>query len=150
MASGQYTKTEEQKQKISQSLTGRTLTVETREKMSKSKMGLTPWNKGKVMGARYSNEQSHPSWKGNKVGKRALHTWVDKWKGQPETCEGCGSTGLRGKKINWANVDHQYRRVLDDYIRLCVKCHGAYDTSKGFRKRKGVYISLEELDKLQK
>lgn len=72
-------------------------------------------------------EGIHPRWKGNKVGYHGVHTWIKKWKGQPETCEGCGKTGLKGRQINWANKDHIYKRILDDYIRLCIKCHRKYD-----------------------
>ena len=76
----------------------------------------------------------HSEWKGDKVGYSGLHHWIIRWKGQPNTCEKCGKTGLTGKKIHWANIDHKYRRVLDDYIRLCISCHQLYDFEKGFRK----------------
>ena len=29
--------------------------------------------------------------------------------------------------IHWANIDHKYRRNLDDWIGLCAKCHRRYD-----------------------
>lgn len=38
-------------------------------------------------------------------------------------CSDCGEA----KKTQWANVDHTYRRVLEDYIELCAKCHRLYD-----------------------
>lgn len=66
-------------------------------------------------------------WLGDDVGYSGVHRWIVKWKGQPDTCEMCGKTGLTGRKIGWANVDHSYKRVLDDYIRLCALCHRRYD-----------------------
>lgn len=77
-----------------------------------------------------TGEQS-ASWKGNKAGYGAIHDWVRKWKGRPETCEKCGKSGLTGRKIGWANIDHEYSRVLDEYIRLCVKCHREFDRKRG-------------------
>jgi len=69
-----------------------------------------------------SNEKSH-LWKEN-VGYRAIHLWVIKNKGKANKCSHCGAnTG----KIEWANIDHKYRRNLDDYIQLCTSCHRDYD-----------------------
>lgn len=47
--------------------------------------------------------------------------------GTPDTCEECGRTGLIGRQIHWANVSKEYKRDLADWIRLCQKCHKAYD-----------------------
>ncbi len=76
----------------------------------------------------------HYRWLGDKVGYLGVHAWVIKWKGQPDTCENCGKSGLSARKIHWANIDHKYRRVLEDYIRLCAKCHLNYDKKHGYRK----------------
>jgi hypothetical protein len=69
--------------------------------------------------------KDNPNWLGDSVGYFALHEWVRKWKGKPQVCESCGTT--EAKKYEWANVDHKYRRVLDDYIQMCTKCHRKYD-----------------------
>ena len=66
-------------------------------------------------------------WKGENAQYSSIHKWVVKWKGVPNTCEMCGESGFFGRKANWANIDHKYRRVLDDYIRLCRYCHAEYD-----------------------
>ena len=76
-------------------------------------------------------EENHPQWKGDKVGYGALHEWVSRHKGKPTKCEKCGKDGLTGHKIQWANVDHEYKRDLDDWIRLCPKCHSKYDRENG-------------------
>lgn len=69
--------------------------------------------------------ENNYNWKGDRVGNTAVHTWVKKWKGVPTKCEVCGTT--KAKKFEWANIDHRYRRVLDDYTRMCTKCHRNYD-----------------------
>lgn len=56
-----------------------------------------------------------------------IHQWVVRWRGRPAKCEHCGKDGLTERKIHWANIDHKYRRNLNDYIRLCAKCHKNYD-----------------------
>jgi len=43
----------------------------------------------------------------------------------PSKCEFCGTT--QAKRFEWANIDGEYRRNLDDFIRLCKKCHNDYD-----------------------
>lgn len=91
---------------------------QTIDKISKSKAGKSAvWAKG-------SNSYA---WKGDKVSYPSIHQWVAYWKGSPDTCEQCGKTGFKVGQIQWANIDHKYRRVLEDYIRLCVKCHFQFD-----------------------
>lgn len=76
--------------------------------------------------------EKHYLWKGDNAGYRALHYWVVSHLGQPDTCEYCGATGLKGKYIQWANKSHQYKRDLSDWIRLCGKCHSRYDRKETF------------------
>lgn len=73
--------------------------------------------------------EKHYAWKGEHVGYGSLHDWIRKHLGTPDTCEHCHKTGLIGKKIHWANKDHQYRRDLTDWIRLCCSCHKIYDSN---------------------
>ena len=58
---------------------------------------------------------------------RGIHSWMVRKYGQPTKCEDCGKDGLTGRQIDWANSDHKYRRVREDYLRLCKKCHRKYD-----------------------
>jgi len=53
-----------------------------------------------------------------------IHYWVRKHKKYPEKCNDCGQSN---KRLEWSNVDHKYRRVLSDYIRMCTSCHRKYD-----------------------
>lgn len=77
--------------------------------------------------SKIQQEEKGSNWKGDNVGYTATHDWVRKWKGKPTMCEGCGKDGLKKSQIHWANIDYQYRRILDDYIGLCVSCHKKYD-----------------------
>lgn len=74
---------------------------------------------------KYNQQEKNPQWKGNDAGYIAIHTWVRKWKGKHIKCEICGVTTC--KKFEWANIDHTYRRVLEDYISMCCSCHKKYD-----------------------
>jgi hypothetical protein len=78
--------------------------------------------------------EKHPQWKGKNAGYGSFHQWVNRWKPKTNTCEMCGEE-KSGHKMHWANIDHKYRRVLDDYIRLCSKCHGIFDKEHGLRLR---------------
>ena len=113
------------------------------------KKGMKPWNTGLNVSGNSGHEHSiewkefmseimkgvpkpalqqekHPQWKGDAVGYRSIHHWVTRWKPKTNTCEICGIE-KSGHQMHWANIDHKYRRVLDDYIRLCPKCHKNYD-----------------------
>ena len=72
----------------------------------------------------FKNERN-PMWRGDDVGYQALHIWIRRNKGKPIRCEHCGSE--TEKKYEWANKSHKYKRDLDDWIRLCTKCHKKYD-----------------------
>ena len=79
-------------------------------------------------------------WKGDKVGYRQLHAWVTKHKGRPQTCEFCQKKGLKGRSIHWANINGKYARDLDDYIRLCVKCHSNHDHSLDYLRKRNSLV----------
>lgn len=92
----------------------------------------TAWMKQFITGLAAKN------WKGDKVGYLALHAWVARCKGTPDTCEKCGKSGFKKQQIHWANIDHKYHRVLDDYIRLCAQCHVDFDKEKKLNKRRSL------------
>lgn len=86
---------------------------------------ISVWNKGKETPQVQGFKNGH--WKGEDAGYVSIHEWVRRWKGKPTHCEQCGTVKTTRCSIQWANKDHQYRRILDDYIALCVKCHRAWD-----------------------
>jgi hypothetical protein len=87
-------------------------------------MGLA--NKGFSRNA----DEKHGNWKGDSVGKDALHTWVIRKLGRPNICEFCGHDN---KKTEWANVSQEYKRDINDWWRLCRSCHLSYDYQIGAR-----------------
>lgn len=88
---------------------------EVKDKMSKNRKGLT------------ANE-NHPAWKGDLVGYRALHDWVDNNLGKPQHCSLCND--ISKHRYHWANFSGRYLRIKSDWIRLCPKCHKRFDKNK--------------------
>ncbi len=76
-------------------------------------------------GVEQKKDAQSPNWKGDKVGRVALHQWVMRKLGKPRFCEHCKST--TAKRYDWANISLKYKRALTDWKRLCRKCHIAYD-----------------------
>jgi len=95
-------------------------TNEWKENARKRWLGEKNPNWGKDM----SNEKA-PNWKGDYVGYGGIHHWVAKYKGNPKFCEMC-ETKI-ANKYEWCNIDHKYSRDLNDYVRMCTRCHRNYD-----------------------
>lgn len=89
------------------------------------KKGQIAWNKG-LPGLK---DEDNPTWKGAKVGYSGLHKWVASKLGKPNTCEFCLKNVSNPYRIHWANKSHRYKRDLTDWLRLCARCHIAYDRS---------------------
>ena len=70
--------------------------------------------------------EKHHFWKGEKVSYRSLHKWVCRYKGKPKQCSNCGKI-VQNRGIHWANISGEYKRDLNDYIRLCALCHRRFD-----------------------
>ncbi len=131
---------------------------------NKGKIGImpVPWNKGKgeyakqlgfgkwMTGKKHTertklkmslshSEDKSASWKGDNVSYGGLHMWVYKHLGKPDTCEHCGVRGLKGHQIHWANKSGKYKRNIKDWLRLCVKCHVAYDKKYAIKYRISIF-----------
>ncbi len=120
MPKGKFTKPKERADKISRALQGNT-----------NAKGNIAWNKGKPHSKEHkrnlrksakSGKDNH-KWKGEKVGYRALHNWVEKNKPKPKVCESC----KKDKRLTAANISGDYKRDIEDYKWLCYKCHKNYD-----------------------
>lgn len=74
----------------------------------------------------------HGSWKGQSVGYHGLHRWIRRHFGRPNSCEHCGILNEKEgmSKIHYASKDNLYTRLLKDWIKLCAKCHKAYDMGR--------------------
>jgi hypothetical protein len=79
----------------------------------------------------YRIGERHPTWIEN-PNKHAVHEWLKRWKIRPDYCESCGKENC---VLDWANVDHKYKRVLDDYICMCRSCHRKYDWNEEKTKK---------------
>jgi hypothetical protein len=103
---------------------GRKRSAEERQKVSRALRNLTPEQRfnhraSTPRGARHGN------WKGDEVGYRSLHLWVDLHGVKTGRCVECGrEVGVaRGTGTQWANISGEYRRDLDDFRELCIPCH---------------------------
>lgn len=76
------------------------------------------------------NGAKNARWKGENVSYRNLHRWVERELGKPDTCGSCLKSRLTQRQIHWANKSGNYKRDLTDWVRLCAKCHKAYDRNK--------------------
>lgn len=91
---------------------------------------LSEAGKGRKYAFAGLHEDKQVNWKGDNVGYRAIHIWVEKHLGKPRICEDCGDTSLKHRQYHWANISRNYKRLITDWRRLCVKCHKAYDRVK--------------------
>jgi hypothetical protein len=107
--------------------------------LSKAHLGKVSGNKGKKQVSTEEQKErrtlalprgeKHWNWKGNEVDYRALHYWVERRLGKPQCCDLCGT--IERKKYHWANKSGKYKRDINDWIRVCVKCHKNYDKKEG-------------------
>ncbi len=100
----------------------------------KNKMSLA--HLGKIS---CSGEDSH-FWLGGNPKPRVIHNysgihqWVRRHFGRPDRCSSCGKDNLYGRKIHWANVDGEYTKEKNNWIRLCVPCHYKFGHRKIYKK----------------
>ena len=131
--------TKEHIQKRIKSRIGYKHSNETKAKIGKAnsiaRRGIKLSNETKIKIGNSLRGEKHWKWKGDNVGKTALHVWLRRRLGSPKKCEHCNSDGLTGNKIHWANKSHEYKRDINDWIRLCVSCHRKYDGSNLNRPR---------------
>ncbi len=68
---------------------------------------------------------NHPRWKGDDVGYRSLHVWLNNNKAKTGTCSRCGAQ----RYTEWANTtpDRRNSRNLEDWVELCKPCHMRLD-----------------------
>lgn len=86
-----------------------------KEMMSKNHKGIKK---------EFSYARSNPTQYSN------LHSWVYKTLGRPMICKNCKKEVKEGSKIHWANISRNYKKDINDWIRLCSNCHVKYDYNK--------------------
>ena len=117
----------ESKERMRQAALGRKHSPETiiKIKEARAKQVITP----KMLQALADNRGVNSKlYKGDGVGYRALHRWLDNNYGKSDTCEKCGKPNLTGHWIHWANKSGEYKRDISDWLRLCAKCHKEHDS----------------------
>jgi|SRR3990167_6014529 len=68
--------------------------------------------------------------KGENLSYYGLHSWVKRRLGKPLICSNCET--LNSKRYEWANISLEYKEDVNDWMRLCAKCHDSYDRQKGW------------------
>lgn len=117
-------------------LKGRIFTEEWKRKIGLAQIGRKRSESTKLkMSLSAKREELSRNWVGDSVKYNGLHAWIRRQLGDPETCEFCKKSGLTGKKIHWANKSHEYKRDINDWIRLCATCHYKYDNRSSNIKR---------------
>lgn len=106
---------------ISRAMKGRKKTPEHLEKIATALRGRKrPDMQGK----------KHFAWKGELAHYDSLHNWVVRYRGKKKECSHCGLNDSK-KTYHWANLSGEYKRELDDWVRLCVPCHSKMDKGRG-------------------
>ena len=110
---------------------GRKHTKITKEKIRKTRLGHSNFEgkkhsektKQKMRLAKLG-EKSH-LWRDGVSKIQIIHSWVVKKRGKAKNyiCEFC----RENKAIDWSNIDHKYRKKLQDYRALCRSCHKQWD-----------------------
>jgi NUMOD3 motif len=110
-------------------LYGKHLTTEHKLRSSQSHKGQVAWNKG-GKNPKISCENNY-SWKGDSVGYRALHQWVNIQKPKPldGLCEFCNIKPCE----HLACVTYTYTRDFGNWKYLCSKCHNRFDLERAGR-----------------
>lgn len=111
--------------------TGRKLSEEQKERIGQAskKSWADPVIRQRILDSRPSRKgEKNGSWKGDAVSYEGGHARVRKARGTPNVCVMCGKTDPT-KRYEWANVTGDFKNV-DDYIRLCVPCHRAWDATR--------------------
>ena len=80
--------------------------------------------------------KSTPNWKGDDVKYQGLHKWLRNHYGKADKCENVNCS-KKSNTFDWANVSGEYKRDINDYIKLCRSCHINMD-------RRGIKPLLEK------
>ncbi len=125
-----YYKTLKFREKMRIAAKKRIWTDEQKEKMRHYRLGKK--DSIEINKKKASRGEKNGMWKGAKASYAAIHIWIVKWKGKPNICVDCNITSSQ-KRIEWSNIDHKYKRILDNYVGRCISCHRKYDIKRGYR-----------------
>lgn len=128
MPIGVYKRTREHNLANSLSKVGLKRDPEARRNISIAHLGLKQTQEQIRKRVESYKGQRHWDWKGDDAGYRAKHIWIERRLGKPRYCEHCKRSDLPHRSYHWANISKSYKRVVKDWIRLCVRCHKKYDS----------------------
>jgi hypothetical protein len=57
-----------------------------------------------------------------------IHRWIKVEKGQSNKCEYCKKIYKNLSHMHWANKSGEYKKDVNDWLRLCRWCHKKYDS----------------------
>lgn len=133
---GKHTMSPDHRKIISIANRGKKLSIDTIEKLRKARKNQISTNKGITWKIKDTSNMLgrvgsvNPKWVGESVTYSPLHSWVRRWNGKACRCEVCGLDRVpegKTRYFQWANISGEYRRDLNDFFQLCVKCHKEYD-----------------------
>ena len=81
-----------------------------------AKCNNTKWN---IPREKFNTGKENGMWRGDKVGKIALHDYIKYHIPLPDKCDNCHKM----KKLDLANISQEYKRDLSDWEWLCRSCH---------------------------
>ena len=120
---------------------GKVYTKEERKKISVSNMGRRAWNKGLSGFSWGVKGEKNAQWKGEGASYRSKHRWVYSVMGKPTKCEHCKTkTG----RLEWANLSGEHKRIAEDWIGLCKRCHFYFDIKRHRRDKSNRFIKCKK------
>jgi len=98
---------------------------------------------------KWHKENNVYNFKGEQAGYAAKHKWIERERGKPMFCEICKRTDK--ENYQWSNISGRYLRNVNDWQRLCVKCHSIYDNhNRESFKIKCIFCGKEIVTKSKK
>lgn len=83
--------------------------------------------KSRVAAKRNQKGEKNDYWKGDSATYSAFHRRVESVRGKPAICFACGD--MSKPIYEWCNLTGKYEDV-NDYMRMCRKCHRQYDKNR--------------------
>ena len=65
--------------------------------------------------------ENNPDWKGDSVGYRGIHKWIQAQLGKATKCM-IDSTH-KSTRYHWANISKEYKRDFNDWMQMCPSCN---------------------------
>lgn len=91
--------------------------------------------------------QANVMWKGDAAGYDAMHKRVAVRRGQPSSCEICGTTDPE-RVYDWANLTGRFEDP-DDYARMCRSCHRLHDGAPSGEQNGNHKLSWDDVHEIR-